>query len=302
VKAVAAALLLAAGCRPGSGDPELAGDRAYGAGRFAAASVEYHASLARDERGRVRAKAAAAALHAGSLALAAADYRHLATSDPTRVDEAADGLARTAHAAELAGDSAGLAASVLALHDVAPRRVLGRPALAVVRRVRLAGGQDVAILPSALAVADAPALVDSLLVRYGAALEQTSACEDAADAWGTVLRRSADSGLRHDAARGLDACGLRLGLTALSGGRPADAARWLGRVADHDSSSWTARRALIGLGDALRSQGDTARAAAAFERAAALGGPDSLSQLAAGRLRALAPSQSAGDSARTGDQ
>jgi hypothetical protein len=100
----------------------------------------------------------------------------------------------------------------------------------------------------------------------------------------------------------LGGCTLRLGLGALAGGRPADAERWLGQAVG-DSSSWTGRRALIGLGDAHRERGDTAGAMAALQAALAHGeGGDSLSQLAAGRLNALAQSQSAGDTTRKSAQ
>jgi tetratricopeptide (TPR) repeat protein len=294
-------------CSRAAGDAELAGDRAYGAGRFAAASEQYQAALGHEAGGRLRAKAGAAALHAGDLRRAAADYARLAADDPTRLDEAADGLARVAHAAELAGDSAALGSAVLTLSGIAPARITLRQSLLVARNGELPPVSALVILPRALAVADAPAVVDSLLLRYGGALDRAAACEDAVLAYRAVERRSADSGLRRAALVGRDGCALRLGLTALTGGRPADAARWFDGVTSHDSVSWTGRRAWIGLGDVRRLDGDTAGAAAAFRAAAAQGG-DSLSQLAAGRLDALAQSQSqsqsqsAGDTARTSAQ
>ena len=290
-------------CGRAAGDPELAGDRAYGAGRFAEAGGEYQRALARDASGRLWAKAGAAALRAGELGRAATDYARLAADDPTRIEEAADGLARVAHAAELAGDSTTLRATVLALSGVAPARATLRQSLLVARGGDLPPAQAIVILPRALAAADAPASVDSLLLRYGAALDRAAACDDAVLAYRAVERRSADSGLRRAALLGADGCALRLGLTALSGGRPGDASRWFGGIAEHDSASWTGRRAWIGLGDARRADGDTAGAAAAFRTAAAqAGGGDSLSKLAAGRLDALAQSQSAGDTTRTSAQ
>ena len=289
-------------CGRAAGDPELAGDRAYGAGRFAAASAQYATALERDASGRLWAKAAAAALRAGELRRAATGYGRLAADDPTRIEEAADGLARVAHAAELAGDTAALRASVLTLSEVAPARATLRQSLLAALGGELPPAQAIVILPRALAAADAPGTVDSLLLRYGAALDRAAACDDAVLAYRAVERRSADSGLRRAALLGRDGCALRLGLTALSGGRPADAARWFGGVAQHDSASWTGRRAWIGLGDARRAEGDTAGAAAAFRAVAGPAGGDSLSQLAAGRLDALAQSQSAGDTTRTSAQ
>ena len=300
------ALLLVLGlaaCGGGGADSELLGDRAYGAGKFAAAAAHYGEALADHPGGRLWAKAAAASLHSGDLRRASEAYEHLAAEDPTRVDEAADGLARVAHAAELAGDSTALEAAVLGLRRVAPARPALRYALAAARARDLPPAEALTVLPQALAAADDPHGVNVLLSRYGAALEQTAACEDAVLAWQAVLRRSADSTIRREASAGLAGCALRLGLGALAGGRPADAERWLGQAAGGDSASWTARRALIGLGDARRARGDTVGALAAFQAALAHGaGGDSLSQLAAGRLNALAQSQSAGDTTRKSAQ
>ncbi|MGE5092964.1 MAG: hypothetical protein ACM3OH_12430 [Bacillota bacterium] len=298
---VLVALGLAA-CGGGGADPELLGDRAYGAGKFTAAAVQYRAALAKHPGGRLWAKTAAASLHAGDLRRSGDAYEHLAAEDPTRVDEAADGLARVAHAAELAGDTAALESAVLGLRRVAPNRPALRYALAAARARELSPAEALTVLPQALAAADDPQSVNVLLLRYGSALEQTAACDDAVLAWQAVLRRSADSALRRKASVALGGCTLRLGLGALAGGRPADAERWLGQAVG-DSSSWTGRRALIGLGDAHRERGDTAGAMAALQAALAHGeGGDSLSQLAAGRLNALAQSQSAGDTTRKSAQ
>lgn len=207
-----------------------------------------------------------------------------------------------AHAAELAGDSAALRASALALSAVAPARTTLRQSLLLARGGELPPAQALVILPRALAAADAPATVDTLLLRYGVALDRAAACEDAVLAYRAVERRSADSGRRRAAPPGRDGCALRLGLTTLAGGRPAHAAHRFGGIAGHDSASWTGRRAWLGLGDARRAAGDTAGAAAAFRAVTVSAGGDSLSQLAAGRLDALAQSQSAGDTTRTSAQ
>jgi tetratricopeptide (TPR) repeat protein len=292
-----------AACGEAGADPELLGDRAYGAGKFSAAAARYGTALAKHPGGRLWAKAAAASLHSGDLTRAGQAYEHLGTDDPTRVDEAADGLARVAHAAELAGDTAALEAAVLGLRRVAPARPALRYALAAAQARALPPAEALTVLPQALAAADDPRLVNTLLLRYGTALEQTAACDDAVLAWQAVLRRSADSALRTAASTAVSGCALRLGLGALAGGRPADAERWLDRAAANDSSSWTGRRALIGLGDAHRERGDTAGAIVALQAALAHGaGGDSLSQLAAGRLNALAHSQSAGDTTRKSPQ
>jgi hypothetical protein len=66
-----------------------------------------------------------------------------------------------------------------------------------------------------------------------------------------------------------------------------------------DSGSATGRRALVGMGDARVAVGDTIAAVIVWQRLADEPGADSISQLAAARLRALGVTDTAGDSART---
>jgi tetratricopeptide (TPR) repeat protein len=304
VKRAIVVLLALGACAGGqSGDPELAGDRAYVAGKFTEAAAAYDVALGQHADGRLWAKDGAAALRAGLLSRAAEAYIRLGTEDPTRVDDAADGLERVAHAADLAGEGAALRQALLALRHLAPARPALRYSLAVARGGDMAPPDGILVLPQALAAADGPRTVDSLLVRYGLALQETAACEDAADVFRIVLRRSSDSALRRPALNGLTVCSLRLGVAALAAGRPDAAEHWFGVVSSMDSASWIGRRALLGLGDARRARGDTVAAIAAFRAAIALGDlKDSLSQLASGRLDSLGVPLSAGDSARTGNQ
>ncbi|MGH7518932.1 MAG: hypothetical protein ACREOC_15955, partial [Gemmatimonadales bacterium] len=102
---LALALVAAGG---GGGGPELAGDRAYGAARYAEALVAYRQAADDNAPGRVWAKVGAAALHAGELRVSADAWRRLAADDPTRVDEAADGLEAVAREADRRGDAAAL--------------------------------------------------------------------------------------------------------------------------------------------------------------------------------------------------
>ena len=87
----------------------------------------------------------------------------------------------------------------------------------------------------------------------------------------------------------LATCGLSLGLTALGAGRVDDAAAWFTQAVRADSTSWTGRRALIGLGDARVGQGDILAAAIAFQSVVdtRTGPADSLARIAEERLRAL---------------
>jgi tetratricopeptide (TPR) repeat protein len=288
--------LLALGCR--GGGPELAGDRAYGAGRYTEALAAYHEAAGKDGPGRIWAKLAAAALHTGDLAIAAEGWRRLAADDPTRIEEAADGLEAVARDAERRGDGPALHDAVFALRAVAPERPLGRHALALARRGRVSDGEALAILPAAMSAAPDAESVDSLLSAYAGALQAASGCEQAAPAYRAALRRTRSSGLRGRAGGELATCALNLGLVALGRGRAADAERWLVQAVRVDSVSWVGRRALIALGDARVGQGDILAAAIAYQSAADAGATDSLGRLARERLNGLGGGEAAADTSR----
>ncbi len=293
-------LLAVAACRSGAG-PEVAGDRAYGAGRFAEALTQYRAATSRETPGRVWSKLGAAALHTGDLRTAAEAYRRLAAEDPSRALEAAEGLDQVAHAADRTGDGASLRDAVLALRAVAPERPITRYALALVRRPGGSSGDAATLLPAALAAAMDTPTQDSLLAAYAATLQGGAGCDQAAPVYRIVLRRSRDPLVRSRAGTGLATCALSLGLMALGGGRVDDAATWFIQAVRVDSLSWTGRRALLGLGDARVGQGDILGAAIAFQTVAdtRAGLLDSLARMARDRLRALGAADP-GDSVRKG--
>lgn len=295
--ALTLALALVAACG-GAGGPELAGDRAYGAARYEEALVAYRKAADDNAPGRVWAKVGAAALHAGELRVSADAWRRLAADDPTRVDEAADGLEAVAREADRRGDAAALQDAVLGLRAAAPERPLGRHALALARRVSLTDGPALALLPAAMAAAPDAATVDSLLATYAAALQASAGCEQAAPAYRAALRRTRSSVVRTRASGGLATCALNLGLVALDDGRAADAERWLVQAVRVDSVSWVGRRALIALGDARVGQGDILAAAIAYQSAADAGATDSLGRLAQKRLNALGGGGAAADTSR----
>jgi tetratricopeptide (TPR) repeat protein len=279
-------LLLLAGC--GASGPELAGDRAYGAGRYAESLARYRNAAERSHAGRLQAKLALAALRAGELGLAAAAWRRLAGDDPTRLEEAADGLESVAREADRRSDAAALRDAVFALRAAAPERPVGRHVLALTRHAALPEQDAVALLPAAMAVAPDAGTVDSLLASYAAAVQASSGCEQAAPAYRAALRRTRSSVVRGLAGNGLATCALTLGLVALGHGQPADAERWLVQAVRVDSVSWTGRRALIALGDARVGQGDILAAAIAYQSAADAGTTDSLGRMARERLTRLA--------------
>src|SRR6185295_18569616 len=193
---VAWALAGVSGC--GSLDHEPLGDRAYGQGHYADALAEYQLALKqRTPNPRVRAKAGAAALRAGSRAVAAEQYLTLAGEDTDRRTEAADGLERVAREALNRNDQAALAAALAALKRVAPSRALGSFAGQLARG--MADGPSaqgaIAILPYAAAAAPDARSQDSLIVAYSLALERAGRCADAAGTFEGLIRRQRDPGV-----------------------------------------------------------------------------------------------------------
>ena len=153
--------------RPGrcssAGITKRRGDQAYGEGRYAEALSEYRTAVAKDPDARVWAKTGAAALRTGNLEVAADAYLRLAAEDPTRVEEAAEGLESVARAADRTSDGQRLEAAVVGLGTIAPDRSIARYALAVIRRPGAEANDLVAVFPGAIAAAPDAETVDSLL-------------------------------------------------------------------------------------------------------------------------------------------
>ena len=261
------ALALLGGCRQ-VGDHERRGDQAYGGGRYAEALSEYRTSVAKDPDARLWAKTGAAALRTGNLEVAADAYLRLAAEDPTRVEEAAEGLESVARAADRAGDGKRLESAVVGLGMIAPSRSIARYALAVVRRPGAEANDLVPVLPAAIAAAPDAETVDSLLAVYGGALRETAGCDQALPLFQATLRRSRAPLLRARGEDGVAGCSLVMGLRSEAAGRPDDAALWFAAVIQVDSNTAAGRRALVGYGDAQLRLGDTLAGAAAYEAVA----------------------------------
>lgn len=280
-------LVLLVGCGNG-GDHERLGDRAYGESRYVQALAEYRQVLAKDPDARVWAKAGAAALRTGNLDVASDAYLRLAAEDPTRVEEAAEGLEAVARAAERAGDGKRLQAAVVGMGAIAPDRSIGRYALELIRRPGVDATDLVAVLPGAIAVAPDPETVDSLLVVYGAAVRETSDCRDALPAFQAGLRRTKVPALRNRAEAGVADCSLWMGIRSEAMGMPQEAAQWFAVVIRIDSSTTVGRRALVGYGDARLRLGDTLAGAMAYQTVVSDGvQTDSIHQMAIDRLEGL---------------
>jgi tetratricopeptide (TPR) repeat protein len=269
-------------------DHERQGDQLYGQGRFGEALVQYRAALAKDPDARLWAKVGGAALRVGNLETAADAYLRLAAEDPSRAEEAAEGLDAVARAADRTGDRRRLEAAVIGLGMIAPNRSIGRYALTVVRRPGADPNDLVGVIPAAIAAAPDAETVDSLLEVYGAALRETSGCDQALPVFQAAVRRTKVPTLRSRAEEGVAACSLTLGLRAEAAGKPEDAVLWFAATIRVDSATPVGRRALVGYGDAQLRLGDTLAAAAAYQAVAAdLTQSDSTNQMARDRLEEL---------------
>jgi tetratricopeptide (TPR) repeat protein len=273
-------------CRSGE-DRERRGDRAYGQGQYAQALAEYRSVLGGKSEPRIWAKTAAAALHAGELQQAVEGYLRLASEDPTRVSEAAEGLESVARAAERRGDMAVLGNAVQGLQAIAPDRPPGRYALLLAQQPDLDKGELVALLPGAIAAANDPKTVDSLLALYGSALQATAGCGQALPQFRAILRRTQDTMVQaRTRARAAD-CAWTLGRRAESGRDFGNAVLWFAEAARMDSTSATGRRALLAYGDNQVRQGDTLAAALAFQAVLSGTEADSAGQVAKVKLAGL---------------
>lgn len=279
--------VLAAGCLGVGADHERLGDEALARGDAPTALAEYQSAAGARGNAQLFAKIGNAARRAGRLRDAAQAYRDLVADDPSRLDEAATGLELVADAAEHTNDAAGLAAAVAALRDVAPDRLPARHALTLVRLGALTPQELVTVLPFALAAAPDGGVTDSLLLLYGHALRESTACEEASHAYEAVVRRTRDRKLGDDARGGIATCGVQLGAQALAGNDPVDAERWYAAAAAADSAGTAGRRAWIGLADLRRRQGDLLGAAQAYQAVLNVSSSDSLGKSAKARLDSL---------------
>jgi tetratricopeptide (TPR) repeat protein len=289
VRPFPAILLVLAACGGGAASHEHLGDSHYLAGRFEDAITEYRLAQADGSAPSVWAKLGSAALLAGRPADAISAYDSLAQADPVRVAEAARGLERAARLQQ--ADEVQVGRAVAALQRLVPDRPLGR--LAMVPGAGARRGTDARmLLPSALAGAASSAEVNQVLLRYATSLRDASGCEEATTSYRTALRRIHEPALRQEIQSGLAGCGLRLGLRALESDRPELAEQWFTEAASVDAGGPNGLRARIGWGDARLRQGDVLGAAITWQSVvSASGAPDSLAQMAAARINALASAE-----------
>jgi tetratricopeptide (TPR) repeat protein len=283
------------------GDHEALGDQAYGEGRFPEAMAEYLEATRASARADAWAKLGAAALHAGELRQSTEAYLKLADLDQSRRAEAAEGLDGVARAAERSGNTDVLQEVVTGLAAVDPARSTTRYALMLAQGPGADTAELVALLPGALAAARSAESEDSLLIRYGQALQATEGCGQALLQFRAALRRSQADGTRSAARQGVAACALALGDRADSARRTEEAALWFAEAAGVDSTTPVGRLALLRYGSARLVEGDTLAAAVAWQTVVAAGTEDSTGQAAAaalGSIGTFTPADTTGTGAR----
>ncbi len=287
------ATLALVACAGAAADHEKLGDRAYAERHFADALVEYGLAIKQDATPRLRAKAGAAAMHAGDLVTAAEQYRRLAEEGKTtHATEAADGLERVARAAVTADDRGALQAALAGLQDIAAGRALGPLAFQLVRSLGNEPRSADALNVLRYAAAGAPdaGRQDSLMFVYASALYHTGRCEQAIPIFEGVARRQREPAVVPLAQAELGRCALWLGRKALNAGQAQQAEQWFREAASGgDERDPVARAAYIGLGDVLFARGALTEAAEAYQRVLAGAPPgDSLAQIAAQKLNLVA--------------
>ncbi len=278
-RAALALLLALAACSGGSRDER--GDAAWAAGDWTGA-LEFYRADAGARGGDAWAKVGAAALRARDWPVAAEAWARLMDERPGRRTEGLEGLLRAAEGAAEEGDAPGLRAAVAALAARAPGVSVARLA----SRLAELDAAPAGLLPAAIAGATDPVAADRALVALAETAEEDGGCRAAFPLWTTLERRGGTPGARNRAGGAATACALALGEAALDHD-PAAAEDWFRQLLRIRPAGDTARRALLGVGDARRRQGDLLGAALAWQQVAAAG-DDSLSTRATERLNALA--------------
>jgi hypothetical protein len=275
--------LLVAGCSWQHPGREQLGDEAWHAARWGDAVEDYRAA---GDAPQVTAKLADAALHAGLLTESAAAWTKLGRAEPGRVGEAAAGLARVAHEAQLEGKVAALTQAIIALEQLAPRWPLGRMAAWIGEPDSLPPDQATVVIPAILAGLTTRDGAEPLLLALGRADRARGACDVAVPILTGLVGRTLAGELHDRAGDVLSDCALTLGFKALAAANAAAAEQWFDQAAAIDSNGPVGRRARIAIGDARLTQGDTlgARAAWALSLLSAPVPADSLARMAQVRL------------------
>jgi tetratricopeptide (TPR) repeat protein len=263
--AVVACLALA-GCSRGT-DHERLGDRRYAEQAWVDAVAEYRLA-ARQHRPslELRAKLGAAALHAGALSDAATAFAELGAADHTAVQDAAEGLLRTARAAIVARDVGAFQLAVGALQRFAPLRVpeLGSGLAFGLEDRRGLDRPDLVL--AAAAGASGPA-ADSLMAIWADATARSGRCDVAARAFDALARRAATTTIARAARGGLAGCRVDAGRVALAAGQLDVAEEQFRAAVAIGVPDSTVRLAWVLIGDTRWAGGDTVVAIESYRKA-----------------------------------
>lgn len=272
--ALAALAALVGGCTDGP-DHERLGDRRYAEHAYVDALAEYRLAL-RQHRpsSELQAKFAQAALRSGSLSDAVIGYRDLARADPAALDEAADGLTRAGRLAMGARDMGALTDAMVALHDVAPQRPVGALVVALgassTALAKRPEAMDV-LLEAAAATTNAAA-ADSFLAAYADVNARLGRCDIASRAYAAVLRRDPPPDLARATQGGLAGCAVTDGRLSLGAGSLQEAEAQFQRAIAIGQPDSIVRLAWLLMGDARWADADTTRALDAYRHAISGGG------------------------------
>jgi len=254
VALLAVSVTLACG---GSTSVERRADGEVAEGRWNEAFASYRSAVERQPEGRVLGKLGVAALRVGKLNEAAAAFARMGSEDPSRREEAADGLELVARSAERAGDTTALRIAIDGLRDVAPNRPVGRFVLALETRGALSASDRLELTAAAVGAAPDGDTADSLLLQYATVLRDANDCERASRIYQAVAMRSTLKARATTARHAEQDCALLVGRTRLEAGAPADALAWLEEAIKADSASRSGVTALEAMATALTALGDT---------------------------------------------
>jgi len=241
----------------GSTSLERRADSEVAEGRWNEAFASYRTAVERQPDGRVLGKLGAAALRVGKLPDAAGAFARMGSEDPSRHEEAADGLELVARAADRAGDTTALRLAIDGMRTVAPSRPVGRFVLALEARGALSPGDRVDLTPAAVGAAPDGDTADSLLLQYATLLRAGNDCEHASRVYQAVAMRSTLRERAATAGRAEQDCALLVGKARLEAGAPGDALAWLEEAITADSASQSGVTALEAMATALTALGDT---------------------------------------------
>jgi hypothetical protein len=169
----------------------------------------------------------------------------------------------------------------------------------LVQSRELSGDEELRLIPAAVGAATDRPTADSLLAAYASALQMSVSCDRAIHVYRSVRRRTETDNPDLAQAVGGEyaSCALALGL-AVAEGTPWTAEEFFREAISADSTSPVGRRSLVAFGDARIAQGDFLGGALAYQSVLDLAPvPDSIVDLAAERLNAIATAAFPDDSA-----